>query len=271
MQTRSATAFSSWVLLLAGAAAAAEPQGGALRSIFGAEKAPSREALAAYLSDRVVELKPDLADDQEYSLGADGSADISSEEFDQALSVTRCGCRSAGKHSLKGSVLNLACSFSCITSYSGNADPTPPDSESPRRRESVDFKLVLVSSDALLVTRGPARWLARDCAAGGRCAVPRFKGLLVQVIPGAADRGLFESVRGALQRAQGDFAVFQGAPAKKPRVESEVLYTEGHRSDAEAIARQLAPVIGPVTPAPWPGAWDYDVVVVVGSKAAAAK
>ena len=99
---------------------------------------------------------------------------------------------------------------------------------------------------------------------------------LTQIIPGAQDQALFEAVRRDLLRAppvnEECPAVFEGPPARKQRVESEVFFASpAAEVEAKKIAERLKPVIGPVEVKPWPGAWQYSVVVVVGSKVAASQ
>jgi hypothetical protein len=62
-----------------------------------------------------------------------------------------------------------------------------------------------------------------------------------------------------------DFLYGAEQPAMKQRTASEVFFTKDARPAAEATAKLLAPMIGPTEVKPWPGDWDYHVVVVVGT------
>ena len=96
--------------------------------------------------------------------------------------------------------------------------------------------------------------------------------LTLQIIPGAKNRAIHEAVSKELQRelvGEACLLLFEGQPARKPRELTEV-YTvgEAHQQHAEAIARRLEPVTGPVAVKTWPGDWPYDVVVVTGERLA---
>ncbi len=63
------------------------------------------------------------------------------------------------------------------------------------------------------------------------------------------------------------FRVFMGPPAKRPRRYTEVFYVgESMKQRAIEVAKVLSGTIGEVEVLRWPGAWDYDVVVVVGDE-----
>jgi hypothetical protein len=94
----------------------------------------------------------------------------------------------------------------------------------------------------------------------------------VQVIPGAKDAALFDAALAALRGRVSDHCtpLFQGPQARTPRSVSEVFYaTPDARDQAKGVADRLKAIIGPVEPKPWPGAWLYDVIVVVGDRPAA--
>lgn len=134
----------------------------------------------------------------------------------------------------------------------------------------VTYRLTRCDGDQC-VTRPVAAWGAphgsREDTGGG---------FLLELIPGSADRTLFDAVQQRLQTAFADEwqaagsrvlpLLFVGPPARKARTQSEVFYAKESKAAAEAAANLLAPVIGPTTVQPWPGEWDYHVIVVVGDK-----
>jgi hypothetical protein len=95
---------------------------------------------------------------------------------------------------------------------------------------------------------------------------------LVELVPGSPDRALFEKVKARLVKEPGLSVcpvLFEGGPARDPRTTSEVYYARPEAKDtAEELAELLKPVLGKVEVKPWPGAWDYDVILVVGKAAA---
>lgn len=136
------------------------------------------------------------------------------------------------------------------------------------------LEVELVSPGVLVYRDNGKRRVVSACEPGAgplRCV---RGSQLVQVVPGAADHALFERVKGAL--ASLDLpaaALVEGAQATRPRVQSQLYYsTSGDEPAAKALATSLAkslePLLGAVEVQPWPGAWDHDVVVVVGSEAA---
>jgi hypothetical protein len=97
---------------------------------------------------------------------------------------------------------------------------------------------------------------------------------LVEVIPGARDRTLFERVKQRLLQPDAGRcrALFEGPQAKDVRSVSEIFYSKPAAKDlAERTAADLAPIIGPVEVKEWPGTWLYGVVVVVGDTVAGRK
>lgn len=115
----------------------------------------------------------------------------------------------------------------------------------------------------------------RKCREGGRCTWSAPDAArLVQLIPGADDRTLFDAVSAMLLRkVDGECPrVFTAPQARTPRVESEVFFSSpGARQAASALAKELEGILGPVEPKPWPGEWPYDVIVVAGSQKATPK
>jgi hypothetical protein len=112
------------------------------------------------------------------------------------------------------------------------------------------------------------RAISRGC--GNAMFEPVGDRVLVELMQGATDAALYGRVKALVQ---GDAEVgrgrvlFEGPRARDPRTVSEVFYVgDGNRSQAEAVAARLLPVTGPMEVKPWPGEWDYDVVVVVGAK-----
>lgn len=119
------------------------------------------------------------------------------------------------------------------------------------------------------------RWISAPCSPprsnNPRCSrTEPTSQLLVQLVPGAKDTALFGAVKAAIeaQPVADDRLVFEGTPASKPREVSEVLFTAGNEAEAKKLAATLEPVIGRVEVKPWPGEWDFGVVVVVGAKKA---
>jgi len=98
---------------------------------------------------------------------------------------------------------------------------------------------------------------------------------LIEVIPGAKSRELFEAVKERLLRPESGGAcrnVFEGPQAKDVRTVSEIFYsTTAAKANAEMTAALLADIIGKVVVKPWPGSWQYGVVVVVGDKVGGTK
>ena len=103
--------------------------------------------------------------------------------------------------------------------------------------------------------------------------------VFLQIIPGSTDQAFLDRVTYALRKAclpewkaagwTGDLPVlFSAQPAKQQRTVSEVFFAKDSRPAAEAAAKLLAPNLGRVEVKPWPGGWDYHVIVVVGTAAA---
>lgn len=153
------------------------------------------------------------------------------------------------------------------------------------------WPVLFVSSDALLyMDESGQRWLVSECVHDGergvrRCvppiAIDGRGASLLEVIRAAKDDTLYARVLAALEgypkgRLREAGVLVEGLPAKTLRVESQVFYavrtgttekdTKDARATAESVAADLRDVIGPITVDVWPGRWDYDVVVVVGSK-----
>jgi len=224
----------------------------------------TRKALTDYLTAHAVDFKPtyDVGETHRVLLATGLSARRT--DIDGVTSATECAGGGNG-WTLKGAVLSVRCVMECTTTFSGNIDPTPPPQHSSESVQE-EYRILALSKDALVLSSGGTRWLS-DCAEQA-CVATRFLEPLVEIIPGAADKTLLDAVRRALRQPKPLGVVFEGPPAKKPRVVSEVFFTTGYESEAKEIAEALSKVIGPVVPAPWPGEWAFDVVVVVGAKVA---
>jgi hypothetical protein len=135
---------------------------------------------------------------------------------------------------------------------------------------SVDFKDIWASESGLVRTDVVYSWGSPErfvfwCEPGQTCYPT--DDLLVAVLPGNADRALFETVPLRVSETLGA-TVVKGDPAKNPRVTSEIWWVPGHDSAEEkagALSASLAEVLGPVQPQEWTfGESAYDVIVVVG-------
>jgi len=103
--------------------------------------------------------------------------------------------------------------------------------------------------------------------------------MTLELVQGARASELFSAVALRLQSAYWPQwreaganslpVLIRGQPARRLRVETEIFYSGVDRAKelAEAAARLLAPVVGPVVPRPWPGSSEFAVVVVVGERA----
>lgn len=178
-------------------------------------------------------------------------------------SESGCTCSKKGTWSATSVEVRGSCAAVCVGGYDAvNGGPAN------EVRETREFSFVIKGASGGLVVYESERG-TRHCNGPGDCA------LLVEILPGASDKMLFERIKERFTayrvRDWADYPmVFEGPQARIPRVESEVLFTEGNRQRANAIAEFLEPVIGPVGVKPWPGKWDYEVVVVAGSKVAGA-
>jgi len=97
----------------------------------------------------------------------------------------------------------------------------------------------------------------------------------MEVIPGSADRKLFENVKQKLRYAYSEEwkgvgwetlpVLFEGRQAMYRRMVTEIFYAaQRDKALAVATAKLLQPIVGETTPKPWPGEAMYHVIVVVG-------
>lgn len=197
-------------------------------------------------------------------IGGGGVAANSTIELnaDKTFAVEGAACKAAGPYEISGSVVKLSCeggghfevrvrAISCdVMQWGGLACLGGSCS----------------TNDGLWTADG-----AQGCTQ--RCAPA------LQVIPGAADRALFDKIVERLKAGdawgQAGWSgrppplLFLGEPAKKPRVKSEIFLASGHGVDgldAQVVARVLEPLLGPVKVQAWPGKWQYGIVVVAGSE-----
>jgi len=141
---------------------------------------------------------------------------------------------------------------------------------------SVDFEDIWASDSGLVRADVVYSWGSRErmvfqCESGGSC-YPAGE-VVVAVLPGNADRTLFDAVLPRVSEVAGG-PVVKGDPAKNPRVTSEIWWVPGPTSSSEvsaALSAALADVLGPIEPQEWTfGDNGYDVILVVGREKAGA-
>ncbi len=248
---------------------------------------PSTKAdLLRFIGDGVV---LDAGDDNELTLWPDGKASVSLAELYRGDAMTSLECPTVGQKSgtwsMAGNSVRLSGSMRCTIQHSQMGGPVPP--EKFVADESFTLHVRHASPGALVFEIQKAQAEHSVFGAGvlwvvGACATPAGQPLrrceaharsssneysyLVEVLPGAKSRAPVEAVEGALLAApiKALSGLFEGPPAKKQRETTEVYFREGFEAQARAVAEALAPVIGKVDAKAWPGAWDYDVIVVVG-------
>jgi hypothetical protein len=118
--------------------------------------------------------------------------------------------------------------------------------------------------------------VARSCAAPLGLGMSSIRDrVLIELMPGSADATLWTQLASHLRGLPADGApgvFFEGPRAREKREVSEIFFVgEKNEAVASELASTLAPILGPVAIKPWPGDWDYDVVVVVGEKRAPAR
>jgi len=244
-----------------------------------------RELLSSGLS-----LTMDLYDGEYgYDLGADGLATL------ETGGIPNVSCARRGTYRVKGRTITFEC-----TLEKRGGDGVVGD----RLRRRLSIEIVKLGQGVMEVRedvswkpwwsafwdhekgtlsdapdmRGRSRLFERPASDGSRAFSVSDQAVAVEFVPGAKDRALFDAVKARASRppsASGPvdplqlYLLFEGPPAQTPRVASEVFYVEGAAEHAQEVAEALLPLIGPVRPKPWPGgAWDYEVVVVVGSRRA---
>ncbi|MBW2254852.1 MAG: LytR C-terminal domain-containing protein [Deltaproteobacteria bacterium] len=135
---------------------------------------------------------------------------------------------------------------------------------------SVDFRDIWASESGLVRTMvthggGSGERYVFQCEPGETCFPT--DNLLVAVLPGNADRTLFDAVLPGVVGAV-EATVVKGDPAKNPRVTSEIWWVSGDQESeekAKALGTALADTLGTVQPQEWTfGASAYDVILVVG-------
>lgn len=185
--------------------------------------------------------------------------------------MTDCSCK--GDYTLAGATLRFTCRASCTKAWSAMSGP-PKRSQVWLETIPVTLRFVYLSPELTLFVHDSKRWISAPCSPphsnNPRCSQTQpTSQLLVQLIPGAKDTALFDAVKTEIAKSSAaDRLVFEGTPASKPREVSEVLFTSGNEAEAKKLAAALEPVIGRVEVKPWPGEWDFGVVVVVGAKKA---
>lgn len=198
-----------------------------------------------------------------------------SYEFGFETNQERCLEKPRGRFAVTASAIELTCMVVHVPLLSVDDDGAPvPFTPTGGTWTTFRFQVKLVSAD-LLVLQSPEQQrivlhAARD--AGGT-AYSGGPAVLAELVPGSADTALFAQVTDRLTHAPEDgfpsVVLLQGPPAREARDTTEIFYaSEDGREAAEELAALLQPLIGGVTPKPWPGAWDHDVVVVVGKKPA---
>ncbi len=224
-----------------------------LLPIYSLPKKPTKERILEFLKGGVV-----WGTDERYTFMREGTASV------------RAGNGSGGCKAPARSVVNAdSIQFECLV------ESRMPAS---KRHESFKLEVVLASADLLVYREGNVRWVVGDCEqqqGGARSCVGDLR-TLVELIPGTGDRTLYDKVRNRVRRIEPGDTVFdassplvvEGSVARTQRVESEVFYANGKEGEAQELSRMLRPLIGLVPAKPWPGECNYDVVVVVGSKAA---
>lgn len=96
----------------------------------------------------------------------------------------------------------------------------------------------------------------------------------IQLFQGGTNAKLLAAIKAELQRppAQGMSwcpILFEASKARDPHEFSEIYYVgEINAAEAREWAKRLEPITGPVAVKPWPGEWDYDLVIVAGAKKA---
>lgn len=246
----------------------------------------TKAALLEFIGAGVV---VDAGDDNDLMLWPDGKASVAIGELYRGDAMTSLECPSvgpkAGTWSMAGNSVRLTGSMRCTIQHSQNGGPVPP--EKFAADETFTLRVRQASPDALVFDVQKSQAEHRVLGAGslwvvGPCATPAGQSLrrceaqfhpssteysyLVEVLPGAKSRAPVDAVEAVLRAAPLEyvFGLFEGPPAKKQRETTEVYFREGFEAQARAVAGALAPVIGKVEAKPWPGAWDYDVIVVVG-------
>jgi len=260
------------VLLSAQASFATVATAAAELPIYSAREKPSTASIQKFLEGGV-----SWGDDQgeAYEFWPDGTASHEDKDETSFKGESRCRCQRRGLVSVNGPTLRFDCPYSCSDGASGLKE----------------FSLrALFAARELLVYRdrngrtvavdgcaeGMPSELSRSCAA--RSVKPGGRFFLLEIIPAASNSALFQAVRKRLQdpgpdhdgTLRGYALLFEGPPARTPRAETEVFFANGKKDTAALVAEALEVVIGPVTAKPWPGSWDYDVIVVVGARKAAA-
>lgn len=229
--------------------------------------------------------------DEQVILAEDGQVTVKSGGNIVNQGMVTCQCTMPARLKTSGSKIEFGCHYLCNAYQPGSErDPTRLSSESRRFRWSV---LYVTEDEVLYKDQDGKRWLISTCTPdqsfrGVRrhCRSWRIdlesESYLVEVIRGAEDTALasavFRRLEGAPTRLlRRDGILVDGGRAEKSRRESQVFYVvppgasttavRRVREVAEDVAGVLREVIGPVEVEQWPGSWNYDVVVVVGSVA----
>ncbi len=271
--TRFAILLSGLVLLmtmLSGAVGAA-PQ----LPIYSLQEKISGEDLEEFLRGGVR-----WGDGNEFWFHSDGKTQRVLTDFSKsAMEPDICRCVPPVDRLVSANGIQFTCNYQCNATHSQFVSGEKRDLVSGREKSFL-LRPLFVSREAFAYRdQERARAVAYRCepdtgnvTISRMCAVeyPRRTTFFLEIIPGAKDPALLGEVRMRLQQMTGDLRedafLFQGPQAKKPRTASEIFFANERRDAAERIARLLEPAVGRIDVRPWPGRWDYDVVVVVGAR-----
>jgi hypothetical protein len=245
---------------------------GAELSIYSVREKPSSANVQDFLKGGV-----SWTDDhgETYDFWADGTANHEDVDYSSVKGESRCQCQRRGIVAVNAGTIRFDCPYSCKDGVSSIKD--------------FSLRAMFAARDALVYRDSSGRRVvARNCSGPPSPAVSRTcpsrsveqggRFFLVEIVPGASDTELYQAVRKQLQHADGAYdeklrryaMLFEGPPARTPRAATEIFFANGKEDAAALVAEALEVVIGPVSARPWPGSWDYDVIVVVGARKAAA-
>lgn len=268
-------AISIAVLVAAGSALPADKH-----PIHALPKKATKQEVRELLKGGMALSRGALEDRTGYLFGRDGRATFST------YGVPSFECARPEPYRLEGNALRFDCS---LVEKGGDS------SVISKKRVSFVLELEMLAPDVLVYKedlssltgkqKPPERfWAVTSTKESNPQVSLSFAGaeeVRVELMPGANDRTLFDKVRNLARGVSADgkskaeippafkYAfVFEGPPARTERVRSEIFYAGDRQSESEEIAKALEPVLGRVTVRKWPGEWDYDVIVVVGTAAA---
>ena len=254
---------------------------------------PTKERIRDFLN-RDMEWGGDLNGYYEFS--ANGTASYQTEAGERTQ--TMCQCLEPAPYSTTSDQVSFRSRYLCRTKLSETNDS---ETTSPRL---FVLKIIYVSKNALLFKDQDGIMVAvphcnqalKHCmaTAPGRTfdylSKEVFESINIQLIPGSHDGSTLRAIEERLQLAatqdrnaaffapprpsmsQTNVVITIAPPARVPRHRSEIFYVVGQPDNktelaldaANAVAGQLEPLIGKVSPKKWPGAWPAQVVVVTG-------